>query len=307
MALSYDQLSAITEKKFVPKLVDNIFNSSLFLKKLKEREESQDGGERIVEPLEYAQNGAGGWYQGADTLDTSDTEVFTAAEFDWKQLYDNISITRRDELRNKGDAQKVNFVKSKIKNAEKTIRDRMAVGCFNSGTDAKAILGVNSFLSTSATYGGISQSSYSWWQAQVDSTTTTLTLAAMQALWGDIGNGDAGEYPELVLGDQDMYDRYYNLLQPQQRFADADAARGGFVTILFNGKPFVVDSHATAGDLYMLNLDYLKLKPHREENFRFEPFMKPINQNVKVAKIYWMGALTCCNNRRQGKLDAITA
>jgi hypothetical protein len=31
------------------------------------------------------------------------------------------------------------------------------------------------------------------------------------------------------------------------------------------------------------------------------------NQNVKVAKVFWMGALTYSNNRRQGLLDAITA
>ncbi len=38
-----------------------------------------------------------------------------------------------------------------------------------------------------------------------------------------------------------------------------------------------------------------------------EPFVKPINQNVKTAKIFWMGVLASSNNRRHGILDAITA
>ena len=305
MALTYDQITAITEKKFIPKLVDNIFNANPLLKKLREREQPQPGGEKVLVPLNYATVTASGWYQGAETLSTTDNEVITSAEYEWKQLYANISITRRDELRNMGDAAIINFVKSKVEVAEKTIRDKLATGVYNDGSDSKQIQGLKLIASTSNTVGGISQSTYSWWQANVDSTTTTLTLSAMQSLYGDCGEGT--EYPNLAIGDQDMYDRYYALLQPQQRFADDDMAKGGFKSLQFNGIPVVVDPNAASGDLYMLNLDYLTLYPHRDENFRLEPFVKPINQNVKVAKVFWMGALASSNNRRHGLLDAITA
>lgn len=304
MALTYDQITAITEKKFIPKLVDNIFNSNPLLKKLKEREQPQPGGDKILVPLNYATVTASGWYQGSETLSTVDNEIITSAEYDWKQLYANISITRRDELRNMGDAAIINFVKSKVEVAEKTIRDKLATGLYNDGSDSKQIQGLKLICSASNTVGGIDQSTYSWWQAQVDSSTTTLTLSAMQGLYGDCGEGT--EYPNIVIGDQNMYDRYYALLQPQQRFADEEMGKGGFKSLQFNGIPFVVDSNAASGDLYMLNLDYLTLYPHKDENFRMEPFIKPINQNVKVAKVYWMGAVASSNNRRHGLLDAIT-
>tara|TARA_R110000751_G_scaffold23464_2_gene64920 strand:- start:146 stop:1063 length:918 start_codon:yes stop_codon:yes gene_type:complete len=305
MALSYDEITAITEKKFIPKLVDNVFNSNALLKKFKEREEPQPGGDKVVCPLNYAETAAAGWYQGSETLSTTDNEVITACEYDWKQLYANISITRRDELRNMGDAAIINFVKSKVMVAEKTIRNKLSTGLYNDGSNAKQIQGLKLALSTSNTVGGISQSTYSWWQANVDTTTTTLTIAAMQGLYGDCGEGT--EYPQIVVGDQDMYDRYYALLQPSQRFADDEMAKGGFKSLQFNGIPVVVDAAAAAGDMYMLNLDYISMMPHKDENFRFEPFSKPINQNVKLAKIYWMGVFAHSNNRRQGLLDAITA
>src|SRR5689334_22790395 len=105
MALSYDQISAITEKKFVPKLVDNIFDTDALLARLKKSSTMKiDGGERIMQPLNYAQNTAGGWYSGAQTLDTTDNDVITAAEYTWKQLYQNISISGLDEMKNSGDA-----------------------------------------------------------------------------------------------------------------------------------------------------------------------------------------------------------
>jgi hypothetical protein len=305
MALTYDQITAITEKKFIPKLVDNIFNANPLLKKLKQNEEMQPGGDKVVCPLNYAIVSASGWYQGSETLSTTDNEVITAAEYDWKQLYANISITRRDELRNMGDSAIINFVKSKVEVAEKTIRDKLATALYNDGTDAKQIQGLKLAVGTANTVGGIDQSTYSWWQANVDSSTTTLTLSAMQGLYGDCGEGT--EYPNIAIGDQDMFDRYYALLQPQQRFASSEMADGGFKSLQFNGIPVVVDANCAAGDLYMLNLDYLKLMPHKDENFRLEPFVKPINQNVKVAKIYWMGVLASSNNRRQGLLDSITA
>ena len=141
MALTYDQLSAITAKKFIPKLVDNIFDSNALFKKLHGKGETSDGGTKILQPLEYASSATGDWVNDNETLSLTDTDVFTSAEFDWKQLYEPIIITRRDELKNMGDSAKVNFVKSKVKNAKKSIQDKMGTALYNDGTDAKAIVG----------------------------------------------------------------------------------------------------------------------------------------------------------------------
>jgi len=189
--------------------------------------------------------------------------------------------------------------------AEKTIRNTLSTALYNVGTDSKQIQGLRLLLSTSNTYGGISQTTYSWWAAQVDSSTTTLTMSAMQALYGDCGEGS--DYPHIIIGDQDMFDRYHALLTPQQRFASEDEARGGFKSLLFNGTPVVVDASAPSGHMIMLNLDYLHLMPHKDENFRMTDFLSPVNQEVKTAKIFWMGVLGGSNNRRQGALTAITA
>lgn len=305
MALTYDQISAITQLKILPKMIDNIFNSNSLLKKLKASEMLQSGGTKVVCPLLYATTTAGGWFQGAETLSTIDNEQFTGAAFDWKQLYSNISITRSDELMNSGDSAILNFVKSKIMVAEKTIRNTLSTALYNVGTDSKQIQGLRLLLSTSNTYGGISQTTYSWWAAQVDSSTTTLTMSAMQALYGDCGEGS--DYPQIIVGDQDMFDRYHALLTPQQRYASEDEARGGFKSLLFNGTPVVVDASAPSGHMIMLNLDYLHLMPHKDENFRMTDFLSPVNQEVKTAKIFWMGVLGGSNNRRQGALTAITA
>ena len=59
--------------------------------------------------------------------------------------------------------------------------DKLGTGLYSNATDAKSIVGLRQIVGSSNTVGGISQTSYSWWQAQVDSSTTTLTIAAMRA------------------------------------------------------------------------------------------------------------------------------
>lgn len=306
MALTWDQISGITEKKFVKKLYDNVFDSNPLLKRLKQKSyEKLDGGTSIMVPLNYATTSASGWYTGADTLSTSDNENITAAEYAWKQIYANISITRLDELKNSGDSQKVALVKSKIQIAEKTIMDTMGTAIYNDGTTLNALVGLRAIVGTSSTVGGISQTTNSWWASQVDSSTTTFSIPALQTQFNACSVDS--DTPTVIMATRANYNRYYGQLQPQQRFMDSETAKGGFSSLMFNGVPFIADSHCPSNHIFILNENYLHLFVHKDEDMRFEPFQKPINQNVKVAKVFWMGALGSSNNRLHGKQSAVAA
>lgn len=307
MALTYDQISGITERKFIPKLYDNVFNSNPVLQRHRKRSyQLVDGGTSILIPLNYAVPTASGWYFGADTLTVDDNDQITAAEYSWKALYTNISILRTDELKNAGDEQMVSLVKSKVKIAEKQMEDQLGTGIFSNATNAKSIVGLQQIVGTSNTVGGISQTTYSWWAAgSVDSTTTTTSLSAMQTVWNLCTIGSWS--PTVVATTRTLFNAYYALLQPQQRFQDTETASGGFQSLMFNGIPVLPDSHCPSGKMYFLNEDYLHLFAHKDEDMRFEPFAKPVNQNVKVAKIYWMGAYGSSNNRLHGALTALTS
>lgn len=307
MALTYDQVTAITQKKFIPKMRDNIFDSNPLLQRSKKRGwyEKLDGGERIVAPLIYATTSASGWYSGAQTLDTSDNQNISAAEYTYKQLYANITIRRDEELKNSGDSQILSLVKNKVKIAEKTMADTLGTGLYSDGSDSAAIVGLRDIVATDQTVGGISQSSNSWWQGKVDSSSTVLTIPVMQTIHTQCTvDNDA---PSVAVGTRTIYDLYYNLLQPSQRFADSDVAKGGFSSLMFNGIPVIADSHCPSSHLFFLNEDYLHLWVHKDEDMRMEDFLKPVNQNVKVAKIYFMGAMGSSNNRLHGKLSAIAS
>lgn len=306
MALTYDQVTAISEKYFLPKLYDNIFDSNPLLKRMKSKSYKKvPGGERIMVPLNYAQMTSAGWYAGSETLDTSDNQNISAAQYLWKQLYVNITILRNEELRNSGDTQVVDLVKSKMQIAQKTMADLLGTGLYSDGTDSDAIQGLRDIVATDQTVGGISQTDNSWWRGQVDSTTTTLSMAAVQSQFtaATVDN----ETPSVIVSTRSNYDRYYALLQPQQRFMDNETAKGGFTSLMFNMAPWIPDSHCPASHIFGINEGNIFLFAHTDEDMRMSPFVTPPNQNLKTAKLLWFGALGSSNNRLHFKLSAIAA
>lgn len=306
MALTWDQISGITEKKFLPLMYDNIFDSNPLLKRLKEKSyEKVDGGTSIMIPLNYAQSTASGWFTGADSLSTADNESITAAEYFWKQLYAAVTITRIDELKNSGDAAKISLVKSKMQIAQKTMADLLGTAVYNAGTTLNAPIGLRAIVAIASTIGGIDQSTNSWWQSTVDSTTATFSIPALQTVFNAISVDS--DIPSVIMATRANYNRFYATLQPQQRFMDSDTAKAGFSSLMFNGSPFIADSHCPANHIFLLNEKNLKLFVHKDEDMRLEPFAKPIGQSIKVAKVFWAGGLASSNNRLHGKMSAVAA
>ncbi len=304
--INYGEVGAITQKYFVPKLVDNIFKSNVLLQRAKQKwMEVIDGGAQIVQPVAYATTTAAGWYTGSDTLNTTANDQIDNAIADWTFAYANITITRSDELKNSGKSQIINFVKAKVQLAEKTLADNLGTALY-SGTSANLqFVGLETAVSSSRSYLSISDSTYSWWAAQTDTTTTTISIPALRTLIGKCTIGN--DKPTVLTTTQTIYDSLYGLIQPQQRFMDSETANAGFINIMFEGKPVVVDNKCDSGYLFALNEDYIHLFVHKDENFRFEPFIKPTNQNVSSAKIYWAGALVIDNPRMQGAFSGLTA
>jgi hypothetical protein len=300
---NYDNISAITQELYMKKLVDNVFDSNaLFQRWRKGNVDIQDGGTKIVQPLLYAKSTAVGWYSGADTFTTSSNVKRTAAEFEWKQSQASITITGIDEIKNNGTAAIIKHVEAEVKTAELTLADYLGTAIFNDGTTPKSLLGLRLMIAATGTYGGIAKGTYSWWQGNV-STETVLTLPLMQALHGDAKVD--GDQPTVWVTTQDIFDDYANLLQPQQRFQDSKTADGGFENLLYKGKPIIVDSHCPDYHMFALNEKYISFVIAKSRNFRFDPFIKTVNQDASVAHIYFAGALVCSNPRMQAMFTSI--
>ena len=86
------------------KLADQVTRNNALLDRMRQKGKvkSVSGGRTIVQELEYAQNGTGQWYSGYEALNINPSDVFTAAEFNWRQAAVAVSISGLEMLQNSG-------------------------------------------------------------------------------------------------------------------------------------------------------------------------------------------------------------
>lgn len=314
MALTDNQITSITERKYIPKLVDNVYKSNAYLARATRDGKllKLDGGINIVCPIISSKPNTSqkGYFSDLDTLPTDRTDNITAAKFDWKQNSEPIRISRLEMLKNNGDAAKLKLIESKMKIADKNIKENLGFGIFSDGTaySSKIITGFAAMISESSTYGEIAVADMADWAAKVEDnggTARPLTLALMQKVFG-LCTEDSDK-PTMLTGLQNVYDQAWSLYQPTQRLMNSDMAKLGFINVLeFNGVPFIVDSHNASGEILFINEDYAQLAVHVNENLRSETIERMETSASMLARIFWAGNLTCSNRRFQGKLSDIS-
>lgn len=301
-------LTAITRRYFEKDLKDQIMSKHILLDTLKKggRMKTIDGGSDIRVPVRYARLNDRGWYQGDETLSTNYNEKKTNLIFQWKQARATLTITEADRLKNNGSAQIIDHVASEVEAAKEDLLDIFATGLYSDGTDSESIVGSRVFVSQSSTYGGISQASESWLQAQLDSVTTNITLAKMQEMYQNCKV--TNQVVDLIVTDESEYNAVWASIQPAQRFSDKNTADAGFTNLLFNSAKLVEDGvYCPDGYMYFFNTKTLQFKSHSERDFpgKMEPWIKPTNQDVRVQHLFWMGAFVCDEPRQNGVMTAL--
>jgi hypothetical protein len=301
----------------MPKLVDNVFSARPFVYFLKQAGQVRtiSGGAKIVLPLLHGTNGTAASYSAYDTISTTAQTGITSAEYSWKQYAASITISGIEEAQNNSEEQIIDLLEAKTFQAEETIAEKFDEMFITSGLTTNATgnsgkdwLGLAALVkdSTSTNIGGIDQTSDTWWAPGHKNTTAgALTLAQMRTAYNTVSVGN--DQPNVILTTRTLFEKYEDLLQPQERFMDSKTADGGFQNLLFKGAPIVYDNYVATGDMYFLNTKYLRLVGHSDTWFKPTPFVRPTNQDARFAQILCYGELTISNRKRQGVLTAKTA
>jgi hypothetical protein len=315
MATSYtktfNDVVSTTLEKYQPSIADNFFNEFVLLSALKNNGGYVEGsnGTKCVEPLLYASNSTAKAYSGYDLLDTSPQDNITSALYDWKNYDVSIVISGDEEEQNKGEAQVINLLNAKIKNAEMSLKNLVNGDMFaGNATDSKKVYGLAQIVEATGAVGGIDPASYTWWASYEENTSEALTLAKMDSAVVSLSRGSGMIYkPNIIITTPTLYSKYNGLLVTNQRFSNAKMAESGFENVLHLNIPVVYDEACTSGTVYFLNTNYLKLRYSASRNFATTPFVTPEGQDARIAHIRWRGAFTTNNRSALGKLTAKTA
>lgn len=302
-------------------LADNVSKSHALLDRMESKGKAKpaDGGRRIIQELEFAENGSFGWYSGYDALNISPQEVFSAAEYDWKQCAVSVSISGLEQLQNSGEEQFIDLLESRIANAEKTMKNQMGAAVYGDGTAAggRAIGGLTLLVAdtpTAGTVGNINRATWSFWRNQSFSgvtdfgaaVSTANILSYMARTWLTIVRGN--EKPDLILADNNYYRLYWESLLPQQRFTSEKMASAGFQSLQYQTADVVFDGGIGGGcpanRMYFLNTDYLYLRHHPKRRYTAlgEKQRFSTNQDAMVSLIGWAGNMTLSAGQMQAVL-----
>ena len=340
----YDALLSTTLDAYVGSgsMFDNIFKDSAFLALLRQKGaiQKQNGGERIRAPLMYGDNTTIKSYSDYDVLDTTPQDGMTTAFYDWRELGGTISISRKEERQNSGEAAIIGLLESKIKQAEMSLREelnrQLVHGTVsgtsfvpgNSGKDLNPLLW---FLrkdntadpASGGTVGNIAAAN-TWWRHHtadfggtgdtgndfgLSITTYKGLVVGLRRLYNFCNRGSGGA-PDICLMDQVAFETYENALDDKVRYTDTKMADMGFDTIKLRGATCVWDeqvpdldsgtSAITTGNAIMLNSKFYSLVIDSQTDVVTTPFVEPENQTAKTAKILFMGNAVVSNLRKHG-------
>jgi hypothetical protein len=304
-------------------VADNVSKSHALLDRLEKKGKAKpaDGGRRIIQELEFAENGTFGWYSGYDALNISPQEVFSAAEFDWKQCAVAVSISGLEQLMNSGDEQFIDLLESRMGNAERSMKNQMGLAVYGDGTAAggKAIGGLQLLIAdtaTTGTVGNINRANWSFWRNQSfgavadygGAATTANIVSYMNRTWMTLVRGN--EAPDLIMADNNYYRLYMESLLPQQRFTSPDMAQAGFQSLKFQSADVVFDGGIGGGcptnHMYFMNTDYIYSRHHPKRRYVAlgEKQRFSTNQDAMVQLMGWAGNMTLSGGMMQGLLHA---
>jgi len=304
---NYSEIATTTLVHRSKKLADNVTKNNALLYRLDEKGNVKPvpGGRTILQELEYAENGTFTRYAGYDTVSIAPSDTFTAAEYDWKQAAVAVSISGLEELQNSGPDAVIDLLESRIKNAEKTMMNNIAVDCYSDGTasGSKQIGGLQLLVAdtpTSGTVGGINRATWSFWRNIT--VTMTFTAAAIQAglnsMYAQTTRGR--DQIDLWLADNTGWIAYLSSLQAIQRITNEKLGAAGFQNLKFMGGDFVLDGGygggAPSSHVYGLNTDYIYYRPHRDRNMvPLNPERFSTNQDAMIKLIGFAGNMTEAN------------
>ena len=300
-------------------LADNLTQNNAILQRLNQKGNVKpfSGGNVILQEIMYddsSTNNANS-YSGYEILSIAPDSPISAAQFKIAQYADAVTMSGLEMLQNSSKEAIIDLLDGRMQVSEARLLNRISTDIYGDGTGngGKNLDGLGAAVAvspTSGTYGGINRATWSFWQNQITTGATSgtilasMTTAAIKQIRGT-------DKADLIVAGNTMYSYYVGALQAIQRIASEESGAAGFASLKFYGGGTSADvvlgggigGQETATYMYLLNTNYLFLRPHKERNFvPIGGERQSINQDAIVKLYGWAGNLTTSNSQLQGLL-----
>lgn len=304
-------ITTTIENRDEKELQDAVFSRLTLLDHLQKKNAVKRGGGTFISiPLRVSKNSTAQSYSNYQTIDTTPQDNETSAQFIWKQYAASISLNGKEErVQNKGKYEVIDLVKTKIQDAEMALRDKLNTDLFAASPASQDVGSLVTSIDATSSIGGINSTTYSYWQSSV---TTGGSFAGqgradMNSLWNTLSQRAPSSNPDLILTTPTVHAYYEGSLTQLQRYEANGVGNAAFSKLKYKSADVDMDAQCTAGVMYFLNSDVMELRIDSDTDFKLTDWVKPANQDARVAQYLVALELVIKNRRKLGKITGITA
>jgi len=308
MALTIGQMAAVSYPEVVAEMrkAANQWTSNGLLREMERQGaiKRRSFGPTIEAPLDYQANpGTEFLVSELTPVSLTKTEVVTSASFTPAELSVPVVWSKRDEVQNPTQNQKIALTKQLLENGINSHDDKIENVLFataaNNGMNTLYVyFTIDGLTST----GGIDPSVNTWWKNQhniyVDDTDIE---AAMTTTWNQCAKSSGDMHaPSIIVSDSAQQALFEGTQQANQRWVDTDELKAGFRVLGFKTARYVYSQYGNTTRAWMFNPKSVFLAVSKEY-FRDKGETQEIqNANGFTFKIYSAMQLIVNNRSRVG-------
>ena len=281
-----NELTAVTRRAFLPKLVVQLYNSSPLVAALLSNSQSASGGVSAVSvPVQGASYVQGQWtdYSGSFNQPATLQGSFLA-EYNLKALIVPVPFLGM-EAAVQLDYAVIPLIEARMNDATNVMCDIMSTALYNNTTNLQAFIGLPGAIddgTNMVTYGNINRNTSPYWKSKVYAA-GSINPTRQNVLQYIVGvTKNAAEKPTFgIMGmgtwallAQDFVGQEQYTITPGNSFAESDASgpRSAFTALMVAGVPIYPDPYCPEGILYLPNSNYMGLYLHEQASFAFTGF-----------------------------------
>jgi hypothetical protein len=281
----YNELTYVTRRAFIPKLVVQIYNSTPLMAALIANSQTASGGvSSVTVPVQGSQFVNAQWsdYSGSFAQPSVQQGAYQA-EFNLKLLVSPVPFLGMEGAVQQ-DYAIIPLIEARMNDATNVMMDSMATALYNNTSNQQQFIGLPAAMddgSGTATYGNIDRTTNTWWKSKqyAAGSVNPTRQNVLQYISGTVKNG--AEVPTFgvcgfgtwTLLAQDYVGQENYMITPGSGFdGDANGPQAAFRALMVAGVPIYPDPYCPEGTLYFLNTNYMSLYIHEQASFAFTGF-----------------------------------
>ena len=281
----YTELTYVTRRAFIPKLVVQLYNSTPLLAALIANSQQASGGvSSVTVPVQGAQFVNAQWsdYSGSFAQPSVQQGAYNA-EFNLKLMITPVPFLGMEGAVQQ-DAAIIPLIEARMNDATNVMMDAMATSLYQNYTNTQQFIGLPGAIDDGtnlATYGNINRNTYTWWKSKVYNAgnVNPTRQNILQYISGTVKNG--AEVPSFgvcgfgtwTLLAQDFVGQEQYTITPGSAFdGDNNGPQAAFRALMVAGVPIYPDPYCPEGVVYFVNTNYLNLYIHEQGSFVFTGF-----------------------------------